>query len=72
MGEDDDNNGELSREHDGRSVSIDTGFYEVSVSGDPVDSLSDTFEAAMKAADRAKDDVEELDDRLDGEDVHYR
>ena len=53
------------REHDGRSVHIDTGFYEVQVWGDPDDDLETVRETAEQAADRAKADVQELDDRID-------
>lgn len=49
-------------EADGRHVSIDTAFFEVEVHGDPDDSLDDVKEAAFEAADRAKDDVQELSD----------
>jgi len=59
-------------ETDGRCILIDTGFYKVQVWGDPEDSFDEVAEKAKDAADRAKDDVEELDKRLDGDDKHYR
>jgi len=63
---------ENHRENDGRSVLIDTGFYEIQVWGDPDDSFDEVADKAKDAADRAKDDVEELDEKYDnGEDVHY-
>jgi len=46
---------------DGRSVQINTGFYNVQVWGDPEDTLSDVLDAANEAADRAKSDLVELD-----------
>lgn len=49
-------------EVDGRHVRIDTAFFEVQVHGDPDDALDDVKEAAFEAADRAKDDVQELSD----------
>ena len=60
----DDDNGE-KREHDGRTIKIDTGFYEIQVWGDPDDDFDTVLEKAKQAADRAKADVEELDDRID-------
>lgn len=68
---DDPDNTEKSIESDGRSVEIETGFYRVQVWGDPEDSLEETERLAYRAADRAKDDVDDLDDRLDGDDRHY-
>lgn len=68
---DNNENGGETREHDGRSVKIDTGFYEVQVWGDPDDSFAEVQEAAFDAADRARQDVEEMDDQLDGDDQHY-
>lgn len=50
-----------SRNHDGRSVRIDTGYYEVQVWGDPDDGFAEVVERAEAAADRAKADVRELD-----------
>ena len=52
-------------EHDGRSIQIDTGFYEVQVWGDPDDDFEAVRKKAEQAADRAKADVQELDDRID-------
>jgi hypothetical protein len=60
-------------ENDGRSVLIDTGFYEVQVWGDTDDSFEDVMDKTKAAADRAKADVKELDENYDnGDDTHYR
>lgn len=60
-------------ENDGRSVHIDTGFYEVQVWGDPGDDFEAVMDKAHEAADRAKADRKELDDNQDnGDDTHYR
>lgn len=61
-----------SREDDGRSIQIDTGFYCVQVWGDTDDSFDETMEKAMEAADRAKADAVELDDRIDDDGRSFR
>ena len=53
-----------SESHNGRHIRVDTGFYEVQVHGDPDDNLADLLEVFTEAADRAKEDVEDLDDRI--------
>ncbi len=58
-------------ENDGRAVRIDTGYYEIQVWGDTDDSFADVMEKAERAADRAKDDVEDLNSQLDGDGKHY-
>lgn len=69
---DDESESERSIEEDGRHVRIDAGFYEVQVHGDPDDSLEDVKETAFEAADRARDDVEEMDDNFDnGDNRHH-
>jgi hypothetical protein len=50
-----------STEANGRAVTIDTGFYTVEVYGDPDDSLADVQETAEDLADRAVDDLKDLD-----------
>lgn len=57
---------------DGRSVSIDTGFYSITVRGDPEDELDDVKHIAFDVARRAKRDVVELDENFDDGDLqHY-
>lgn len=63
---------EYTREDDGRSVEIDTGFYRVQVWGDTDDSFDDVMQKAERAADRAKADAVEMDDRIDDDGRHYR
>lgn len=63
---------EESIETDGRSIEIDTGFYRVQVWGDPEDSFAEVAEQAKDAADRAKADAVDLDDRIDTDGRHYR
>lgn len=46
---------------DGRTVHIDTDYYEVRVWGDPDDEMDDVIETAERAADRAREDIEEMD-----------
>lgn len=67
---DNDNTTETTNENDGRSIKIDTGYYSVLVEGDTDDSLDDVEEKAMRAADRAKEDIEELDD--DGDNTQFQ
>lgn len=69
---DDDESVERSLEDDGRSVEIDTGFYRIQVWGDTDDSFGDVMDKAMQAADRAKEDSVDLDDRIDDDGRHYR
>lgn len=63
---------ERSIEDDGRSVEIDTGFYRVQVWGDTDDSFAEVMERLWQAADRAKEDAVDLDDRIDDDGRHYR
>jgi hypothetical protein len=63
---------EISRESDGRTVEIDTGFYRVQVWGDPDDSFDEVLTKAKAAADRAKADAVDLDDRIEDDGRHYR
>lgn len=65
---------EQSETSDGRSVQIQTAFYTVQAWGDPDDSFETVRNEAFTAADRAKADTEELDDRLEADgddDRHY-
>lgn len=62
---------EVERAYNGRSIEIDTGFYHIEVTGDPDDSFEAVLDCAERVADRAKEDVEELDDRLDSDNRHY-
>jgi hypothetical protein len=63
---------EHTKEDDGRSVEIDTGFYRVQVWGDTGDSFEAVMAKAIEAADRAKEDAVDLDDRIDDDGRHYR
>lgn len=55
-----------------RTVRIDAGFYEVEVEGASGDDLEDVRRQAFEAAERARKDVEEMDDRLeDGDKRQY-
>lgn len=71
MGRDDTPAPERTAEADGRSVEIDTGAYRVQVWGDPDDSFEEVLRKAEAAADRAKADVGDLNDQLDGDDRQY-
>jgi hypothetical protein len=72
MGDESTDESEQTAEYDGGSIEIDAGAYRVQVWGDPDDSLDDLRDLAFEAADRAKADVQELDDRMDnGDDIHY-
>lgn len=62
---DSDDSCDSSEEHNGRHIRVDTGYYEVQVHGDPDDNLSDLLDVFNEAADRALEDVEQLDDRID-------
>jgi len=61
-----------SREYDGRSIQIDTGYYEVHVWGDPDDSLGVLLDVANDAADRAMEDLEHIDNQTESDDAPYR
>jgi len=63
---------EHTREDDGRCVKIDTGFYNVQVWGDTDDSFDAVMDKVKEAADRAKEDAVDLDDRIDDDGRHYR
>jgi hypothetical protein len=63
MSDEDDEAGE-SIDHTGRTVKLETAAYSVEVYGDPDDPLYDVVAAAHRAADHARKDVEELDDRI--------
>lgn len=57
---------------DGRMIEIDTGFYSITVRGDPEDELDDIRETAFSVASRARSDVKQLDDNFDDNDNrHY-
>ena len=58
-------NGFVNIDPDGREAHIDIGYYSVSVSGDPGDSIEDVTDAVMDLADRAKADAQEMDERID-------
>lgn len=64
---------EISEEEEanGRTVQINTGFYEVQVWGDPEDGLEDVLNAAHDAADRAKRDVVELEEADDADGIQF-
>jgi hypothetical protein len=67
----DDTDSECNHEHDGRSIKIDTGFYEVQVWGDPDDDFEAVKAKAEAAADRARADVEALDERISEANGNY-
>lgn len=48
----------------GREVEIDTGFYSISVRGDPEDELKDVKLAAFEVALKAREHVRDLDDNF--------
>jgi hypothetical protein len=68
----DDTTTDATEERDGRSVEIDTGFYRVQVWGDPQDSFDEVVGKAHDAAERAKEDAAELDDRIEDDGRQYR
>ena len=58
-------------ENDGRSVKIETNYYNIQTWGDPDDSFDEVMEKAERAADRAKADVKEMNGATDCEGKHY-
>jgi len=64
---------ETSFDFGGRSIEVDTGYYTVEITGDPDDDFETIFKLVEKAATLAKEDVEQLDDRIDnGDNAQYR
>ena len=56
---------------DGRSAKVDTGYYSVQVWGDTEDSFEEVIERTEELADRAKDDVQDMNEKMDGDGKHY-